>query len=144
MPDEKTRLTTGSCFCGAVQYEVKGPLRNVINCHCSQCRKLNGNFGSHSKAHKSNVVITQNDGLTWFNISNAARRGFCQKCGSALFWDNRQQDSIGIVAGSLDIPTGLKTIGHIFVADKPDFYEITDEARQFKGSSDGKLEGDYL
>ena len=144
MTTDKSRVSTGSCFCNAVQYRINGPLRNVINCHCSECTKLNGNFGSHSKTHKSNLVITRDEGLAWFQITKTARRGFCQKCGSGLFWDNQQQDGMGIIAGSLDKPTGLETIGHIFVENKADFYDINDQARQFKGSSEGELEGDHL
>jgi len=144
MTDKETKLTTGGCFCGAVQYEVKGPLRGVVNCHCSQCTKLNGNFGSHSKARKVNITITKDEGLSWYEISDLARRGFCKECGSGLFWELYQQDATGIIAGSLDRPTGLKTIGHIFVGEKSDFYEITDDLQQFQTSSNGKIEGDFL
>lgn len=144
MTHEASKITSGGCFCGAVRYEVKGPLRGVVNCHCSQCTKLNGIFGSHSKALKSNITITRNGGLSWHKISDIARRGFCRECGSGLFWDHIEQNALGIIAGSLDSPTDLKTIGHIFVQDKSDFYEITDDIQQFKGSSGGKLEGDFL
>jgi len=144
MTVEESKVTFGGCFCGAVRYEVKGPLRGVVNCHCSQCTKLNGNFGSHSKAPKSNITMIKDDGLSWYKISGVARRGFCRECGSGLFWDQLEQSALGIIAGSLDIPTSLNTIGHIFVEDKSDFYEITDDIEQFKGSSQGKLEGDYL
>ncbi|WP_442475962.1 GFA family protein [Roseovarius litorisediminis] len=34
----------GSCQCGAVRYEVAGPLRQVVGCHCSQCRKTSGHY----------------------------------------------------------------------------------------------------
>ncbi len=139
----RDKVTTGGCLCGAVRYEVKGPLRDVINCHCSMCRRLHGNFGPHSKAHKANITITKDDGLTWYKTSDVARRGFCCKCGSSLFWEPFEQDSMGIIAGSLDGSTGLKTIGHIFVGEKSDFYEITDDFPQFEGSSDGKLPNDY-
>lgn len=144
MTNEKIKITSGGCFCGAVRYEIKGKLRGVVNCHCSQCIKLNGNFGPHSKALKSQMTLTKNDSLDWFEISDKVRRGFCRKCGSGLFWDNIEQDSLGIIAGSIDMPTGLTTIGHIFVEGKYDFYEITDKHQQFKGSSEGELEGDYL
>ncbi len=144
MAIDESRTISGGCFCGAVRYEVTGKLRGVVNCHCSQCTKLNGNFGAHSKAPRSNITITKDEGLGWFGISDVARRGFCRECGSGLFWENTEQDSMGIVAGSLDGPTKLETIGHIFVADKADFYEITDDLPQFEGSSEGKLEGDYL
>ena len=144
MSYEESKITSGSCFCGAVRYEVKGPLRGVVNCHCNQCTKLNGNFGPHSKALKSKVNIIKDEGLIWYKISDVARRGFCRECGSGLFWDHIEQNALGILAGSLDYPTGLETIGHIFVEDKSDFYEISDDIQQFKGSSNEKLEGDYL
>ncbi len=144
MTDKETKIATGGCFCGAVQYQVKGPLRDVINCHCNQCTRLNGNYGSHSKALKIDITITKDEGLSWFQISDIARRGFCGKCGSGLFWEQYHQDATGIIAGSLDCPTDLKTIGHIFVSDKSDFYEINDDIQQFQASSNGKLEGDYL
>lgn len=134
--------TTGSCLCGAVKYEVNGPLRDVVNCHCSMCRRLHGNYGPHSKAKNDEIDIVKDEGLVWYKTSNIARRGFCRKCGSNLFWAPFDQDATGIVAGTLDDPTILKVIGHIFVDEKADFYGIHDDAPQFSGSSQGKLDGD--
>lgn len=139
----KIQTTFGGCLCGAVRYEVKGSLRDVINCHCNMCQRLHGSFGPHSKARKVDITITKNDGLAWYKTSNVAQRGFCRECGSSLFWEPFELDSTGILAGSLDGPTSLRTMGHIFVAEKPDYYEITDGLPQFEGSSDGKLENDY-
>ena len=128
---------------GAVRYEVNGPLRDVVNCHCSMCQKQHGNFGPHTKARKANITVTKSDGLAWYKTSEIARRGFCRKCGSGLFWEPFDLDATGIVAGTVDAPTALKTIGHIFVGEKSDFYEITDDQPQFKASSDGELVDDY-
>lgn len=136
-------VTPGGCLCGEVRFEVRGPLRDVVNCHCSMCRRLHGGFGPHTKALKANITITNDDGLEWYKTSDIAQRGFCRACGSNLFWEPFEQDATGIVAGSLDDPTGLKTMGHIFVGEKPDFYEITDGLPQFDASSDGELDGDY-
>jgi hypothetical protein len=47
-----------------------------------------------------------------------------------MFWDMHDRDSIAIAAGSIDEPSGLKTIRHIFVADKGDYYEIEDGLEQ--------------
>ena len=135
--------TTGGCLCGAVRYEVRGRLRDVVNCHCSMCQRLHGSFGPHSKARKVNIDITNDAGLAWYKTSDVARRGFCRECGSSLFWDPYDLDATGIIAGSLDTPTNLKTVGHIFVGEKSDFYEITDEHLQFDGDSDGRLIYDY-
>ncbi len=144
MTAEQAGIVTGGCHCGAVRYRITGALRGVVNCHCSECSRLNGHYGAHSKARKADLAISRNEGLAWYDITEVARRAFCRVCGSPLFWENRNQDALGIVAGSLDPPTGLRTIGHIFVADKADFYEIADDAPQFAGSSQGRLEGDYL
>ena len=134
----------GGCLCGAVRYEVRGPLRDVINCHCSMCQRLHGAFGAHSKARKANIAILEDKGLAWYATSERARRGFCRQCGSNLFWEPVGQDATGILAGTLDQPTGLNTMGHIFVAEKSDFTDLSDDLPKFDGSSDGALEGDHL
>ena len=137
------KITHGGCLCGAVRYEIHGPLRDVVNCHCEMCLRIHGGVGPHSKALKQHIKIVKSDGLRWYQTSPIARRGFCGECGSSLFWEPVAQDGTGIVAGSLDQPTGLKTIGHIFVSEKADFYSIEDDLPQFQKSSDGKLPGDF-
>ena len=135
---------TGGCLCGAVRYAVRGKLRDVVNCHCTMCQRLHGAFGAHSKARKADIDIVEDGGLAWYATSDRARRGFCRICGTNLFWEPAGQDATGIVAGSLDPPTGLKTLGHIFTAEKADFTEIADDLPQFDGSSAGAFEGDSL
>ena len=142
MADDQ-KLTTGGCLCGQVRYEVKGALRGVVNCHCTMCQKLHGVFGAHAKARKVNIRITEDRGLAWYKTSDVARRGFCRNCGSSLFWEPFDYDATGILAGSLDGPTGLDTIGHIFVGEKSDFYDIYDDLPKFPASSDGKLVMDF-
>ncbi len=140
---DKLRVTRGGCLCGKVRFEVRGPLRGVVNCHCSMCQRLHGNFGPHTKARKVNITVTKDDGLTWYKTSNVAQRGFCCECGSSLFWQPFELDATGIIAGSLDGQTGLSTIGHIFVGEKSDFYDIADDLPQYEASSDGELVDDY-
>jgi len=140
---DSRKPATGGCLCGAVRYEVDGPLRDVVNCHCSMCQRLHGGFGPHAKARKADITITGDTGLAWYRTSGVARRGFCRLCGSSLFREPFDQDATGILAGTLDGPPGLKTIGHIFVGEKCDFYEIADGLPQFGGSSGGELAGDY-
>lgn len=144
MADSESKMVKGGCYCGAVQYQVTGHLRDVVNCHCNECTQLNGNFGSHSKALTDGIEILKDEGLTWYQISEIASRGFCRICGSSLFWKASGQNATGIVVGSLENRNKLNTIGHIFVEEKSEFYEITDDLPQFQRSSDGKLAGDYL
>jgi len=116
---------TGSCLCGAVKFEVKGPLRAVIACHCHQCRKQTGNYMSATGAKDIYLKMTEARGLKWYRSSDEARRGFCGECGSTLFWKGDGRDYTAIAAGAIDGPTGLKLAGHIFCDYAGDYYEIT-------------------
>jgi hypothetical protein len=118
-------LHTGSCLCGAVRYEVTGPLREVIACHCTQCRKQTGHFMAATAAKLDKFRLTRDEGLRWYRSSAAAARAFCQFCGSSLFWQGNDRDYVAIAAGTLDGETGLSIAGHIFCADKGDYYDIT-------------------
>jgi len=46
-------------------------------------------------------------------------------------------DVISITAGSLNPPTGLKTVRHIFAASKGDYYTIADGVAQDPGTMSG-------
>ena len=130
----------GGCQCGAVRYEVTGKLRGVVNCHCDICRRLHGAFGAYTKIANADLAVTEERGLAWYQSSATARRGFCRDCGASLFWQPAGFATTSIAAGSLDQPSGLKTIGHIYIAEKADFYEIADDLEQFSGSAGGALD----
>lgn len=115
---------TGSCLCGAISYRVTGPLRPVVACHCRQCRKTSGHHVAATSVARDDIEIA--GAVTWFASSPQARRGFCGTCGSNLFWDG-PGSHLSIFAGTLDGPTGLALAGHIFCADKGDYYSLSDD-----------------
>lgn len=116
----------GSCLCGAVTFEFDGDLRAPDACHCSQCRKQSGHYFASSDVPRAALTVHGADKVTWFASSERVRRGFCATCGSTLFWDPIQRDSIAIAMGAFDTPTQTHLKMHIFVADKGDYYEIAD------------------
>lgn len=121
----------GGCLCGAVRYQIDGPLREVIACHCVQCRKTSGHHVAATQADRGDLVIAGEDALTWYRSSDLARRGFCATCGAQLFWERPGSRRISIFAGSLEGETGLSVSHHIFCADKGDYYEIGDDRPQY-------------
>jgi hypothetical protein len=127
----------GGCLCGAVRYEVHGKLREVVNCHCGQCRKFHGHFAAYSNAAVRDLALSGRANLKWFRSSSFARRGFCKRCGSSLFWQRLKSPTISIAAGTLDAPTGLKTVRHIFVKDVGDYYKIADRLERLPGTMGG-------
>ena len=120
----------GSCLCGAVRYRVAGPLRPVVGCHCTQCRKTSGHYVAATSADPADVTIEGT--VRWYRSSAEAERGFCPTCGSNLFW--RRPGHLSIFSGTLDThPDDLRLAGHIFCADKGAYYEIKDGTRQAPG-----------
>lgn len=134
MSEEAVVRALGGCLCGAVRYVVRGPLRDVVNCHCRQCQRTHGNYAAYSACARTDLVLLENRGLKWYASSERARRGFCSECGSSLFWEPAGKDSICVAAGSIDPPTGLKTVRHIYTADQGDYYQICDALERFPGS----------
>jgi hypothetical protein len=120
-----TKITKGSCNCGGVTWEVQGEMRPIVACHCSQCRKQSGLYFAATAADDKNLTI-KSDALKWYKASPEARRGFCGTCGSSLFWKHDDEDFTSILAGSIDGVSGLEIAKHIYVGDKPDWYDITD------------------
>lgn len=120
----------GSCLCGHVRFEADAPLRAVVACHCTQCRKTSGHFWAATSVPKERFRLTEATGLRWFDSSDTARRGFCATCGSSLFWEPAGGTTMHIAAGALDGATGLQVAEHWFVQDKGDYYDIGGDAVQ--------------
>jgi hypothetical protein len=116
---------TGSCLCGAVAFEITGQLRPVIACHCHQCRKQTGTYMSSTAVKDEQFRLTETRGLKWYRSSDTGRRGFCEQCGSVLFWKGDGYDYIAIAAGSIDGKLGVTLDGHIFCESAGDYYQIT-------------------
>jgi hypothetical protein len=108
---------------------VNGPLRDVVNCHCSQCRRTHGHFAAYGAAALGDFKLTNSDSLKWYQSSQQARRGFCSVCGASLFWVSQGDDYIAIAAG-----TGFRTVAHIYVADAGDYHTIADGVRTYSGT----------
>jgi hypothetical protein len=119
----------GSCLCGAVTFEVEGKLGEGEGCHCVQCRKWTGHFLACTEVKRSALTLHGKESLKWHHSSEKVRRGFCGECGSPLFFDptdREKHDWIGISLGAFDTPTDTRMALHVFVAEKGDYYDITD------------------
>ena len=115
---------SGGCLCGGVRYRVERVLRGVVNCFCGQCRKTSGHHVAATQARRADFYLEKDDTLKWYHSSEKARRGFCRECGGNLFWRHDEEDTISIMAGTIDEPTGLETIDNIYTDDASDYQII--------------------
>ncbi|MFK7902202.1 MAG: GFA family protein [Nitratireductor sp.] len=123
-------MISGKCECGGVSFQVEKVRDTVTVCHCSQCRRQSGHLWASTHAKYDEIKFLKDESLQWYASSDFAKRGFCNQCGSSLFYRLNEEDGVGIAAGCLDMPTNLKMGKHIFVKDKGDYYTIADDAPQ--------------
>jgi hypothetical protein len=122
-------MHTGSCLCGAVRFQIEGALPAPTACHCRRCRKWTGHFEASTDVARAALTIEGGAALAWYHSSEKVRRGFCSVCGASLFFeplDRAKHDWIGVAMGAFDTPTGVELARHIFVADKGDYYQLSD------------------
>jgi hypothetical protein len=127
-----------------VRYEVRGPLRDVLICHCEECRRWHGHFSASTAARREDLVLLEQQGLRWIDSPDSdagARRGFCTECGSSLFWDAPGRPTVSIAAGTVDEPTGLRVAAHWYVSQAGDYYELPPDDLPRHGLS-AQREGD--
>jgi hypothetical protein len=121
-----------------VRYRVDGPLRGVVLCHCSRCRRTHGHIAAYAACAASELVLLDRETLRWFD-QDGRSRGFCAACGASLFWREDGGATVSVSAGTLDPPTGLRTIAQIYTDSRGDYYELQDLGRRFGGTSGGSL-----
>ena len=114
----------GRCLCGGIRYVVSGALEDVVNCHCERCRQFTGHHMAATSAKLDDISIEDPDSLlTWPWPVPEAGYAFCSRCGASLFWQSTaNQERRSICAGTLDAPTGLRTVQALWICEASDYH----------------------
>lgn len=118
---------TGRCMCGAVTYTAS--LEPTVSaCHCGMCRRWAG--GPFLTAGPAEVEFAGRENMTVIESSAWAERGFCNKCGSSLFYrltGGRYAGVTHVGFGTLDDQSGFEMVREWFCDLKPDAYAFEGE-----------------
>ena len=138
MVSEKINKYRGSCFCGAVQYEVQTPIKFVAHDHCSICRKISGAPFVTWCGVKSDQfqLLNGKENLALFKSTKDAERQFCKVCGSHLFfrssnWKNEVHFTRASIPGEIEEDPKA----HVFFSDKENWYEVNDSLPKYGGKT---------
>lgn len=118
------KIFEGGCHCGSVRFRLTGPLRQILICHCDDCRKLAGASWASTRAFDDNYEFISDSTLSWYDSSQWARRGFCTTCGSQLFYQLKKETEFSVSVGALDDANGLTIAGQLFMNSHPDWGPI--------------------
>ncbi|MDQ6774903.1 MAG: GFA family protein [Actinomycetota bacterium] len=121
---------TGRCNCGAVRYEVHGPLLTAGYCHCTRCQRRTGTAASPSAKPAPGAfrIVAGEDRLRSWTPDDGFEKWFCGDCGSAMFSRNPDNhDAVAVRMGTFDEDPGIRPGFHQFVAYAAPWKPIPDD-----------------
>ena len=113
--NEKSAVS-GSCFCGAVRFEVDLPTLFCGHCHCSMCRRSNGAaFVTWFAVPIERFRLLDSAALVRHRSSEHGTRSFCGRCGSPLFCENSHHpERIDVTLASMEGPIDRRPEVHTY------------------------------
>jgi len=127
-------MYTGACLCGGIRYEISGAISNIVCCHCSECRKAQGNAFATNGVVKLNEfkLISGEHLLTRYAPSPGYAKFFCSRCGSPIISkDDHKPGVVRVRIGTIESDIAERPMAHIFVGSKANWEEIGDVLPQF-------------
>lgn len=95
----------GTCSCGAVRYALTAAPREVVVCHCSDCRRAAGAQSVAWLIQPLRSVEFRKGTPASRESSPGVTRVFCRGCGTQLCYRHEDADYVGVTLASLDDPT---------------------------------------
>ena len=127
------KVLQGRCLCGGVSFLARPARLRAGVCHCKMCRRWGG--GLPFVVVNAAVELQSGDSLRWHKSSPWGERGFCATCGSSLFFRGGGAAEWAVSAGALDDDGAISALReHIFIDDKPAFYDLADSAPRLRGA----------
>ncbi|MCP5277577.1 MAG: GFA family protein [Thiobacillus sp.] len=131
----------GGCLCGRVRFRITGPIRNIVHCHCSRCRKAQGSaFATNGFVATVHFQIMAGEGeLTGYESSPGQSKYFCRHCGSPIMSRNTARpNQVRIRLGTIESDIGERPMAHIFVTSKANWDDIRGDLPQYEAYEPGR------
>ena len=123
----------GKCLCGLVKLEVDLSSTKVAACHCGMCRNWSGGPMMAIDCGDS-LKMSNEASVVRFQSSEWAERGFCSKCGTHLFYFLKPNNQYHLPAGLLGIEAEYKFSHQIFIEEKPEYYDFSNDTENMTGA----------
>jgi hypothetical protein len=129
---------SGSCFCGAVCFEVTLPSLISAHCHCSMCRRSHGaGYVTWFTLPKAQWRVTAGeDDLTRYQSSEHGTRSFCRRCGSSLFFETTERpEHVDIVCANMHAAIDRPPQIHVHFDDRIAWVDVNDALPRLGGAT---------
>ncbi|MEW6133666.1 MAG: GFA family protein [Pseudomonadota bacterium] len=131
----------GGCLCGAVRFEIDGPIRNIVYCHCSRCRKSQGSaFAANGIVRAEEFrLLCGADALTAYESSPGQKKYFCKVCGSPIMSQSEKRPGqVRVRLGTIESDIAERPKAHIFASSKANWEDICGDLPQYESYEPGR------
>ena len=125
----------GECLCGKVKFKITQKITDIVMCHCSECRRVQGSaFATNGNvANKNFHFLSGEDNITEFRENASKSRFFCKSCGAPIMAKLKSQpDKTRIRLGTITTKVDEPIEKHIFTQSKANWDTICDDIPQCK------------
>jgi hypothetical protein len=118
-----------SCLCGAVKITANEINPKFTVCHCDTCREWGG-APFFAVQCSTSVKIEGSDKVKLYDSSSWASRGFCNECGTHLFFKLKQSGEYNIDVGIFKNLAGLEMDMQYFSDQRPGYYCFSNKTKE--------------
>lgn len=125
----------GGCLCDRVRFRITGPIRNIVHCHCSRCRKAQGSaFATNGIVAAEHFRLEAGaEALTGYESSPGQTKYFCKHCGSPILSRNlARPGEVRVRLGTIETDIIERPMAHIFVTSKANWEDICGDLPQYE------------
>lgn len=112
---------SGGCACGAVRYRLMAPPLSVYVCHCKRCQTYGGIGTVAVAVRRADVEIIGTAPVEHQEPADSghnAQMFFCPRCHVRVWHGPAVPELLTLMGGTLDDPTWLEPVAHIFTRSK--------------------------
>ena len=113
---------------------MKGRVRKVVYCHCSQCRRKSGTaFTANARIDTTQWSLEgPSELVTEFEQQPGLYNAFCARCGSPLYArSDFDPEGVRVRLGGFEGELDATITGHVWTSSKASWYEIEDSIPRF-------------
>jgi hypothetical protein len=118
-----------SCLCGAVKITANEINPKFTVCHCNTCREWGG-APFFAVQCSTSVKIEGSDKVKLYDSSSWASRGFCNECGTHLFFKLKQSGEYNIAVDIFKNLAGLEMDMQYFSDQRPGYYCFSNKTKE--------------
>ncbi len=119
----------GSCLCKSIKFSFKLKGKHFDACHCSMCRNWGGG-PAFTVEVAGDIQFEGEENIKVYRSSDWAERGFCQNCGTHLFYRLKDKNFCNFNLGTIENNEEFQFTTEIFVDSKPQNYSFANETKK--------------